>query len=249
MKPVPPTRTWGLLPDCAGIALWAVSLVHFVDRMDSPINTFDEGFLLTNANLLLMGEVIHRDFYSCYPPGIFLLLAGLWKVTGVSVLAGRFLGLFIHVAIAALVGRLAGRLVSRTFLFWPAGLCGLWMVALAPSPFPYLAAVACALLSIELVMWALSHPRSSAWLVPGFALGCVAALRHDLFVYIVAALVPAAVGVTWRRQLPLSAEMRPRLAWACAGLLASLLPIWLPAFWQAGFTWSCTTSSSTRCDT
>src|SRR5688572_451659 len=40
------------------------------------IGTYDEGVLLTNAHLLLRGELPYRDFYTNYPPGIFALLAG-----------------------------------------------------------------------------------------------------------------------------------------------------------------------------
>ena len=230
-------RAWGtVLPASAGLALWVWSLLLFVDRMHGPIEVYDEGILLTDANLLLMGKAIYRDFYSNYPPGIFLMLAGLWKFTGVAVFAERLCGLVVHVTICTLVGRLAGRLTSRGFLPWPAGLCGMWMVAIAPVPYAYIAALACALLSIELVMRAVASVRGWAWLAPGLAFGCVGCLRHDLFVYMCAGLVPVAAVLGWqsRRALFLTSVRGPTV-WTCAGVLAPILTMWVPTLWRAGF--------------
>src|SRR5258708_2813166 len=73
---------WGsnLLLEVFGALVLLAALRATVGGLHRPINSYDEGLLLTDANLLLMGKVPFRDFYSNYPPGIFLVLAGIWKV-------------------------------------------------------------------------------------------------------------------------------------------------------------------------
>src|SRR5438105_15698246 len=105
-----PPRWSGLRPlDVAAVAWAAVLTVATVHMMGDAINRYDEGLLLTNAHLILRGQVPYRDFYSNYPPGIFLIIAALWKVFGVRAIVVRLLGLAIHLAIALLAARLAGR--------------------------------------------------------------------------------------------------------------------------------------------
>ena len=227
-----------ILPAASGLVLWGWSLRAFVERMGRPVNPYDEGALLTDANLILMGKTIYRDFYASYGPGLYLLLASVWKLAGVSMLAERSLGLASHLAVAALAGRLAGRLTHRRFLLWPAGLCGAWMTAIAPSPLAYVVAVAFMLLGIELVMWSLASPSPWRWFAPGAAFGCAGCFRHDLVVYACACAVlvlGAAVLLSPRRAFPWSLARKPA-GWACAGVLLPLVVVWAPFVWRAGMT-------------
>src|SRR5262249_41661697 len=104
-----------------------------------PIDSYDEGLILTDSNLLLMGEVPYRDFYSNYPPGIFLLVAGIWKIIGISVHSERAVGLAIHIGIAIASGMLAGRMAGRRFSFLAAGLVSVWTNVLSAIPYAWLA--------------------------------------------------------------------------------------------------------------
>jgi len=79
-----------------------VALVATVRTLAYGVGEYDEGIILTNAKLLGWGFVPYRDFYSNYPPGIFLTVAALWKLVGVRVLALRGLGLLIHLLLALL---------------------------------------------------------------------------------------------------------------------------------------------------
>jgi len=96
----------------------------------APVLIYDEGIVLTDASLILSGSIPYRDFYTNYPPGIFLALAGLWKAFGVSLLLERWLGALMHLAIALLAGRLAGRILSRPFSWLAAGLVLMWLIRL-----------------------------------------------------------------------------------------------------------------------
>lgn len=69
----------------------------------------DEGLMLAWAARVAHGQWPYRDFWSNYAPGQTVVLAGLWKVFGPSLLAWRVL----RVATDAVVSLLAYRLVRR----------------------------------------------------------------------------------------------------------------------------------------
>jgi hypothetical protein len=64
----------------------------------------------------LLGAAPYRDFSSNYPPGVFVLLAAVWKVIGVHAVVERWLALSFHLGIALLAGHLAGRIAGRRFV-------------------------------------------------------------------------------------------------------------------------------------
>jgi hypothetical protein len=221
--------------DAIGILSALIALWHTLVDVWLPIQYYDEGILLTDAQLLLHGQVPYRDFYSNYPPGIFALIAGLWRITGVSVLAYRLLGVALHVCVGALAGRVAGRVSGRRFVWLAAGLTWAWLERLEASPSAYLAALALGLAFAELCVCAREHDDAQVdsrarWALAGLAFGASGCFRHDLFVYLTAALVVAAAIAAWRRELVL-----PRAArWFAAGTAVPLLALWLPTFLGAG---------------
>src|SRR3954469_22487506 len=50
-----------------------------------PVRVFDEGVLLVYPEQILRGAVPNRDFFNLYPPGNFWVIAGAYKLLGVSV--------------------------------------------------------------------------------------------------------------------------------------------------------------------
>jgi hypothetical protein len=115
------------------------------------VEPHDEGLMLAWAGRIEGGQAIYRDFWCNYMPGQPLLLAGLVKLFGPSLLAWRVLRLVVGVAVAllvyALVRRragegwaLAGWLAAAGAMAFPAGpgpnatalALGLGAIALAP---------------------------------------------------------------------------------------------------------------------
>jgi hypothetical protein len=80
-----------LLLEIAGALCFAAGLRATVLSLHESIAFYDEGLLLSNSNMLLMGKMPFRDFYTNYPPGIFLVIAGIWKLFGISVHSARWL--------------------------------------------------------------------------------------------------------------------------------------------------------------
>jgi hypothetical protein len=63
----------------------------------------DEGVLLQGADRLLRGERLYRDFFEFLPPGGFLLTAGWFGLTNVSLLSARVLAAFNFIGIACIL--------------------------------------------------------------------------------------------------------------------------------------------------
>src|SRR4051794_15310127 len=102
----------------------------------------EEGFMLTFPELVLKGFVPHRDFLHLYGPGDLWLLAGVYKVFGVTLQAERVVGYLQQVAIAFGVftalrpwGRwvaAAGAVTAAVIVIPPIGLVALaWVGAVA----------------------------------------------------------------------------------------------------------------------
>lgn len=76
-----------------GLLLLLISAILFL-LGSRWIAVHDEGIETTGAMRILTGQVPHRDFYYNYGAGMLYLLAGLFKLFGMSLLVERLLGLF-----------------------------------------------------------------------------------------------------------------------------------------------------------
>jgi hypothetical protein len=200
-----------------------------------PIGAYDEGVLLTDANLVLWGKIPYLDFYTNYPPGIFLLLAGAFKLLGVSVGVERALGLALHLAVGAAGGKVAGRLLGQRFSWIAAALVLTWIEPVGIVAYTWFAGLALALLSCDLWGWARERNRPAAYAVAGATLGLLSWFRHDLFIYFTLGLGAAGcawVGLALRRGD--RAPLGPAL-WLAAGALVMASLMWVPVIALAGF--------------
>jgi hypothetical protein len=197
-----------------------------------PIGYYDEGIVTTGAHLLLWGKLAYRDFYTNYPPGIFLLLAAMFKLEGTSIAVARGLGLALHLAVGFGAGKVAGRLLGGRFSCIAAGLVLTWLVPIRMVPFAWLAGLSVALLVCEAWAWARARDRCSGYLAVGALLGAVSWFRHDLFVYF--SLTLCMFGALW---FVVSREHGARLRvalWIGIGALISVSLFWLPVLVSGG---------------
>jgi hypothetical protein len=75
--------------------LITVSFLYFLFFVNRGFNCLDEGYYLHGAQRILSGQIPYKDFYLQYSPGYFYILAFLYEIFGPSMIAGRFLALFV----------------------------------------------------------------------------------------------------------------------------------------------------------
>lgn len=231
-----PERIRALVIEPLGAVLFIVALASTWRAIHDGIGIYDEGILLTDAYLLMMGKVPYRDFYANYPPGSFGLLAFLFGVFGKSVFVERALGLVVHALMALGAGRLVGRIRGGMFSFACAGIVATWLAWLALAPYAWLMAMTVALWAANACLWAVERAKPKAYALAGFAVASVSWFRHDLFAYwaVFSALFGGAY-VLWRWRWR-SDSLPLRVAgWFSAGVAVGLVVFWPAVFIAGGF--------------
>ena len=104
-------RAHAELVTCSAVLL--VALGHLGRVYNRGFNLLDEGFVLHVAERVLQGQVPYRDFFTQLTPGAFLALAAVFKVTGPSVIVGRWVTVLIGLLITALLYLSGRRILSR----------------------------------------------------------------------------------------------------------------------------------------
>ena len=74
----------------------------------------DEGIYLDGAVRVLRGEVPYRDFFAICGPGTFWMLAGIFRVAGISLSSARILLALDLTLLSGLTFWLTSQLASRT---------------------------------------------------------------------------------------------------------------------------------------
>lgn len=158
------------------------------------VNLYDEGIILTGAQRVLDGAVIHRDFYANYGPGQFYLLALFFKVFNQSVLVERFADVLVKSLIICMIDlvalsymdRISARVISITSLFWIASMG-------APS-YPIWACLLLILCLIKNVIPILEGDDCKVrQVVAGILAGFIVLFRYDVGVLVFIAVVPVLV--------------------------------------------------------
>jgi hypothetical protein len=180
------------------------------------IDPFDEGIALQAARRVANGEVPYADFTWAYGPAWPYLLAGLFKVFGISLLQWRLLRVIADAAVALVVFALLRRFEVPSWvalLGWLAAACAMAQPRSA-NPFPF--ALLFALLAI------LALPRRT--LLAAIFIALAAAFRLDFALY-----GAAAIAVT----LLIDREWKPALR--VLGLIAAFsLLVYSPFLLQIG---------------
>ena len=183
-------------------------------------NIYDEGLTLVGADRILLGEVPFKDFWHTHPPGYIWLAAGLFRLTGESIIVLRALDSLLKVLLALSVWRWAarlglGRAAGAAFvvaLLW-LGWFGLYGYAGVP-------ALLCGLESLALVVRSLaaSKPRHAHIQLAGagLAAGVGTLFRLDFGFYTVAA---AASTLVLAHSMPQGLPGRERLRRAFRALV------------------------------
>ena len=218
--------------DAVGAACLVMALYKIIQGTRMTLNYYDEGILLSHTQTLRWGGWPYRDFYTQYPPGIYFLLRGLWRIFGTHVLVGRFLSETLRVGIAAMCGLVGGRLALRRFALLPAGLVALWLGEMWTIPWAWLVAMLCALGSTIALARAAKRLAPDRLIVVGLLLGGTLSFRHDLLIYYACGLAPLAAVWIYQRRMPARDAARAA-GWVAAGAALPLLIFWVPTLLHA----------------
>ncbi|MFH1790366.1 MAG: glycosyltransferase family 39 protein [Candidatus Omnitrophota bacterium] len=96
------------------LILGLVSAAIMLTALDKYWAPFDEGIMTVAGEMAMKGFVPYKDFFLVmYPPGQVYVLAFLYKLFGVSLIAGRLYTVLVQVVIALLVMALGEMLAKK----------------------------------------------------------------------------------------------------------------------------------------
>ncbi len=125
------------------LALFALAAALAALTMRRGIGPHDEGLMLAGGQRIASGQWPYRDVWTNYPPGQFLVLAGLDKLFGPSLLSWRILRIVVDGVVAVLAYRLVRRHAGQGYalLAWLA-VAGAMAFPLNAAPNPVALALA-----------------------------------------------------------------------------------------------------------
>jgi len=179
--------------------LGLLSLLYVLPMYNKWWSPYDEGFILSCAQRILSGELPYRDFWIQMAPGQFYLLAGLYKVFGMSLVPGRLLTVCLHGITCGVAFALARQLFGARLAVVTWCLCTLSLIGrLGPSPWPSWTAMCVGLISAVWLVRSFDEGRGAPWhvILAGFLAGIAGWFRQDLGGYTWAAGV-SAVALVW----------------------------------------------------
>ena len=187
------------------LALLGLSLLLLFLCDDNKINLYDEGIILTGADRVAQGAVVHRDFYFLYGPAQLQILAWLFKIFSPSVLIEREWDALVRSAIVVLIFLIGTRVMPRA-TGWTVAIASLiWLARFDFHGYPVFPALAAIFAGVLCLLRGFASSRSTYWLVAAGICGGVAFLfRYDmgLAVFGVESMVLAAYWLSNRSTLP-----------------------------------------------
>ena len=227
------TRTRAGLLLLLGTLLYAGS--PFVSR---ELDLCDEGIVLTNAHLVAQGLWPNRDFWTYYPPGQYVLLAGLFRWVGPSMAVGRLVFMTTLVGIILASFAVLSQWTRRRGLALAgAGVVLCWYGALWPAPLAVHTAVLLVLLTLSCQLAAVARQRAWLMAVAGMTTAVTVFVRHDYGgELLLATVLLLAAGRALRRLAPgaVTLPLRAGRAYLAGGLLVAAP---LAAWWLQGVSW------------
>lgn len=152
-------RLLSFLSDYKGWLLLLVGL--FLLQAVHPIDS-DEGVILNGAWNLMHGRQLYKGFFEFVPPGGFVFLAGVWKISGVSYLSARLASLVVVIISAIGLERIAKYLGAGKWSLVAPGafiLSAIFWVPINHNAF----ALAPAIWSAYFFLRSLTESHASAW--------------------------------------------------------------------------------------
>lgn len=243
-KPSDASPFWNKNRAFAGIGLlFLIALVVQVIGFKASCGPYDEFLSLYGADRVLHGQMPYRDFWTMYGPAQFYVLAGFFKVFGVSTLNGRIFDALIRAGIACASFALARLLTEDRWSLAGFGAIILWLTGIyyPAYNFPVYPAMLASLIScLFFAAWLRSTNDRRSLFLAGLFVSLTTIFRHDSGFYICLAEL---IMLTWisRVRLPGEPVSRTfasygrRLGLYMAGVVMIAGPVYLLVVLRAGF--------------
>lgn len=153
-------------------------------RINSFFNFYDEGFAVFNATRLLNHEAPYRDFWAIYPPGQLYILAGLFKLFGISLYTSRIYDTIVRAILVLGIFLVARKITTRNFAY---GVTLALTLVLASQGFYSYAVYPALAVSIYALYSSLQYVTRKSWrwlLVSGAINGLACIIRWDIGLYV-----------------------------------------------------------------
>lgn len=164
--------------------LLSLSFFYLLIGFNQDLDIYDEGVGVYGAARILNGHIPYRDFWTLYAPAEFYVLAGLFRLFGVSIIVVRIWSTFIMFVLSILVFLIASRMVSQKYalIAWFIILTQLSLFRYFASPIP--PALLFSMLSSLFLLNFLCHHKCRKWLLLcGLSTGIASLFRQDMGFY------------------------------------------------------------------
>lgn len=152
--------------------LVAVALFYHLFFFNYGVNLLDDGLLLHGTERLMEGEILYKDVFSLYPPGMYVSLMLFFKLFGHSILTLKIMCLFFLILTVPVVYYLSNSIIkNKGFSLIPP-----LLIIFCSFKIPY-ARHFFILLSLLLLIKLYRKPFLLA--VPGFMLGIGGLFSHE----------------------------------------------------------------------
>lgn len=161
-------------------ALTSLSVIAQLVVINQPVNVYDEGFVVSNADRILRGEIPYRDFWAdVYPPGQSYILSILFKFFSTTLRVERLYDIAIRTTISVMAFVITARLVKKSLALIPWLLATILLAAIGYPATPVFPAFALILVGIYCYLIFFQTKRKSWLVASAISVGLSALMRHD----------------------------------------------------------------------
>lgn len=180
--------------------LFVAAFLCLLPSIRNALNIYDEGLIVLGAERVLNGQIPYRDFWTMYGPGQIYILAGLFKLFGVSLITERIYDLIVRSLLALALYLLAARLSTREFGILTWLMAVVWLAYFGFFGYPIFTALLFVTLSILALIQSFADQTNRRWLLGGgMLIGAATLFRHDLAAYAILAQFTILVAAAYVR--------------------------------------------------
>ena len=201
-----------------------VGIIFFIPILHAEVGIYDEGLILTGADLVLQGNIPYSDFYAVYAPGQYYLAGGLLGVFGKSVIVLRFYEILLRSLMALSCFWLCRRVAPAPIAFLCYTAVLVWLESVGCSAYPIFPFLLFAFLCLLVLAPSAEHGSRKGHACGGLLAGMACLFRHDMGSLLIAALLVLLAALALRTYWLDRPATRPAIQRATVFLLAALLP-------------------------